>query len=240
MLKILRYSISAFLLLFSITLHAQDDEESSADKVPAADTFHQLRVGFDIMKPILNSKASERKSYDFELDWYHRKELYFVLEGGFGSSYQDSTYLRYSSKNSFLRVGVSKSILTKLYPGDWDWAFIGMRYAMGFINRTDAVYTIYDPIFGNSTGTVPGVNLTAHWLELTGGVKVELYNGIFAGWNIRGRFILNGKKIRELPPPYIAGYGRGDKNSIFDFNFYLNYAIRWKRKAPVSLATKED
>jgi hypothetical protein len=41
---------------------------------------------------------------------------------------------------------------------------------------------------------------------------------------------MNGSSFKDLAPLYIAGYGRGDKNSIFDFNMYLSYAIRWDRQ----------
>lgn len=235
-----RYFTSILFLLFSFTLYAQDDEEDTGPKPPEADSFHQFRIGLDISKLILNATAKERQAYEFEMDWYHRKELYYVLEGGWGSGIIDSPFLSYKSTNTFFRAGLSKSILTKLYPNDWDWAFIGMRYGIAFINRGAATYKITDTLFGNSMGTMPGVQLTAHWLELTGGVKLELFKGCFAGWNIRGRFMLNGKKFKELPPSYIAGYGRGDKNSIFDFNFYVNYAIRWKKKKFNPIGPKEE
>jgi len=105
-----------------------------------------------------------------------------------------------------------------------------VRYALAFIERSEARYTIFDNFWGNTSGTIPGKNMTAHWLELTGGVRVELAKGLFTGWTIRGKFLLNGNQFKDLPPPYVAGYGRGDKNSIFDFNFYISYAIRWKKK----------
>ncbi len=224
--------------MLCIAAQAQDDEEP-VNTAPSADSFNQFRIGFDISKPINHIYVKDRNAYEIEFDWYHKKELYLVAEGGWGNGYIDSSYLKYSSNNVFLRAGISKSILTKLYPKDWDWAFVGLRYGIAFINRHDATYVIYDQLFGNSSGVIPGKRLTAHWFELTGGVKLELYKGIFVGWNIRGRFLFNGNKFKELPPIYIAGYGRGDKNSIFDYNFYLNYAIRWKRKKATSLEFKE-
>jgi hypothetical protein len=234
----LRYFISILFSVLCLTAQGQDDDEP-VDRTPSADSSNQLRFGFDISKPINHIYVKDREAYEFELDWYHRKELYFVAEGGWGSGSLDSSYLTYRSNNTFFRTGVSKSILTKLYPNDWDWAFVGIRYGVAFINRHDATYTIYDPVFGNVSGVTPGTHLTAHWLELVGGVKVELFKGVYVGWNIRGRFMLNGKQFKELPPTYIAGYGRGDKNSIFDYNFYLNYAIRWKRKKATSLELKD-
>jgi hypothetical protein len=69
-------------------------------------------------------------------------------------------------------------------------------------------------------------------VELTGGMRVELVKGLMAGWNLRGKFMMNGKSFKDLSPLNIAGYGKGDKNAAFDFNVYMSYAIRWKKKTP--------
>jgi hypothetical protein len=201
-------------------------------RVVTRDTLHQVRLGIDLMKPIMNQFYKTRNSYEFEADYYFRKEIYFVAEGGWGSSgtIGDTNYrdLQYESSNTFLKVGVNKSMLTRLGPGDWDMAFIGARYGIAFIQRSAATYKVNNPFWGASNGTLNAQQITGHWLEVTAGARLEIYRGIFAGWNIRGKFRVNRKPFRELPPLYIAGYGQGDKNSIFDFNFYLSYAIRWR------------
>ncbi len=229
MFSMSKYFTSILFLLFSFNLHAQDDEDET-DKPAAIDSFYQLRIGFDISKPIITNFVPERQAYEFELDFFRKKDIYYVLDAGWGRGYQDSSYLNYSSSNTFFKAGINKGLFTRLFPNDWDQAFVGVRYALAFIERSEARYTIFDSFWGNINGTIPGKNLTAHWLELTGGVRVELVRGIFTGWTIRGKFLLNGKQFKDLPPPYVAGYGRGDKNSIFDFNFYISYAIRWKKK----------
>lgn len=229
-----KYFINTLLLLlFSLCVQAQvanDDEDDQDNKTVVVDSVRQLRFGFDVFKPILYGFDKQRKAFDFELDYYYKKESYWVLEGGWGSGQQDSLYLSYKSSNVFFRGGYNKGILTRLFPNDWDMAFIGLRYGLAFIDRSPATFTIIDPIWGNTSGTIPGKNIFAHWFEITGGVRVELFKGLFTGWTVRGKFIFNGKQLKELPPSYIAGYGRGDKPSIFDFNFYVDYAIRWKKK----------
>src|SRR5690606_31009242 len=97
-----------------------------------------------------------------------------------------------------------------------------LRYGLGLINRGDANYTITDSAWGTFSGSVPATHLTAHWIELTGGVRVEVAKYVFIGWNMRGKFLVNAKKFVELPPYNIAGYGKGEKNSVFDFNIYLS------------------
>jgi hypothetical protein len=161
------------------------------------------------------------------VDYYLKKEVYAVLEGGFGSANHDYPDLSYKTTNSFLRVGIDRTLIKRLGPGDWDAAFIGARYAIGFINRNEAAYTIVDSLWGSTSGTIPAKSFTAHWAEITGGVRVETLPNLFLGWNVRGRFLLNDRAFSELSPAFIAGFGRGDRTTVFDFNFYLCYAFRW-------------
>lgn len=226
-----KYFINILFLLLSFTASAQMDDSSDAEK-PAIklDSLHQLRIGIDVTRPVINYLADDHKSYEFEADYYFKKELYFVAEGGWGEAHITDTNLNYDSKNSFFKIGINKCMLARISKKDWDMAFIGVRYGVGLIQRGKASYTVDDLIWGKVSGTKEAKNFTGHWVEITGGVKVELYKGIYAGWNIRGKFLMNPKAFKELAPAYVAGYGKGDKNSVFDFNFYLSYAIRWKKQ----------
>lgn len=227
----LKYFINILFLLLPVAVLAQDLEEDEPQRKVVADSSHQLRLGFDISKLVSNSLQDTRNSYEFELDYYWKKGVYWVAEAGWGNATLDYSYLSYKSSNSFFKIGINKSLLERLSQKDWDMAFIGLRYGMGLVQRGSANYTITDSTWGQVSGSVPATGLTAHWIGLTGGVRVELLKGMFIGWNVRGKFLLNSKKFVELPPYYIAGYGRGEKNTVFDFNVYLCYAIRWKKQA---------
>lgn len=227
----LRYSISILLLLASLCSFAQDTlEDEAPERNNVKDSTSQLRLNIDVAKILANQLQSERTTYAVEIDYYWKKDVYFVAEGGFGKANLTYADLAYESSNVFFKAGLNKSLLPRMTSRDWDMAFIGLRYGVGFIDRGDAFYSITDSVWGTTTGIVPGASLTAHWLELTGGVRVELFKQFFVGWNARGKFLLNGSSFKELPPYNIAGYGRGEKSTIFDFNVYLGYAIRWDRK----------
>ncbi|MBL7719471.1 MAG: hypothetical protein JNL72_11585 [Flavipsychrobacter sp.] len=232
----LKYTISLLaMLLVSYCARAQEDEDSTANKKVVV-TQNQLCIGADFFQPVINSFSGAKKSYEIMIDYALEKDVYAVLEGGFGNAKVDYTSpaLRYTSSNSFFRMGVNKSMLTRMHRNDWDCVFIGVRYAMGFIRRSDAYYEIENQYFGNTSGMVPATGMTAHWLELTGGLRVELFKGICAGYNVRTKFLMNPKAFRELAPYYIAGFGKGEKTAVFDFNMYISYAIRWAKKKPTA------
>lgn len=221
------------LLATAVNASAQDVEEEEEERVAIVDSAHQLRLGFDVSRILFNQlqkDKEERISYELELDFYWRRDMYIVAEGGWGNASLNYPDLAYESNNIFFRAGINKSLLPRLKQDDWDMAFIGLRYGLGLINRGNANYTITDSTWGTVSGTVAGAGLTAHWIELTGGVRVEIAKHLFLGWNMRGKFMLNAKQFTELPPYNIAGYGKGEKNTVFDFNVFLSYAIRWDRK----------
>jgi hypothetical protein len=221
-------------LLLSFTAFAQDDDDTT-DVVKVTDSFSQVRFGIDIAKPIMYSFNSDRKSIELEADYYWKKEMYLSADAGWGSSKLNDTALSFSTSNIFFKAGLNKSMLNRVLPNDFDMAFIGFRYGIAFIDRGEAFFRTRDAFWGETTGIIPGTNMTAHWAEVVAGTKLEIFKGIFVGWTVKGKFLLNKTTFRELPPAHIAGYGAGDKNSIFDFNFYLSYAIRWRRdlKVPV-------
>ncbi len=222
-----RYIFSIALFFLSVNVFAQADSQRNNVIEKKMPVQHQLRLAVDISKPIANIVSKDKSSYELQLDYSLKNDVYFILEGGFGNSVIDYPDLKYNTTNSFARIGFDKSMLQRLFPNDWDMIFVGMRYGVGFIKRSEASFTTNDNFWGVTTGTIPAVHLTAHWAELTGGLRLELLKGFYAGYTIRAKFLLNQSPFRELPPAFVAGFGKIEKTTSFDFNFYLCYAIRW-------------
>lgn len=219
-------------LLTPLATAAQAGADSSAKEaaVPRVEaTSRQLRLGFDISRLVFNNIYQNRTGYELMLDMSLRKDLYLVAEGGTGYADIDYDNLKYRTDNTFFRLGFDKFMFPRKRPEDWDGAFVGLRYGLGLLNRSEAWYRTDDGLGGVTTGTAAGERSTAHWFELTGGMRMELLPRVFAGWNLRGRFLLNQRSFGDLLPAYIAGYGPGDKQAVFDFNFYLCYALRWAK-----------
>ncbi|MEO6833594.1 MAG: DUF6048 family protein [Chitinophagaceae bacterium] len=229
------FAIKAFgsmmLLCLPGIMKAQSDSTSTKKKVEVQYFGHQLRFSFDLSRPVLNQIQSTEKSYEAAVDYYYKNELYFVAEAGVGSANYDYSNLSYKTNSSFFRLGFDKTLLKRDGAKDWDMVFMGMRYGLASIQRQEAQYAIVDSVWGSSVGIVPAKNFLAHWIEITGGVKVEVYKKLMVGWNVRARFLVNGRSFQDLSPVYIAGFGRGDKTTVFDFNFYVAYALRWGNKA---------
>ena len=205
----------------------------SQPKVKKKDTLsHQLCLGIDLFHPVINHFLTGRSAWEFQADYYLRNEFYGAMEMGWGGSKVSYTDLRYTTTNNFLRLGFNKTILTRESANDWDMMMFGLRVGAGRISRSAATFMVADSIWGNTHDSTLSTRppFMAIWAELTLGTRVEITHRFYAGWNIRGKFMMNGRSFKDLSPLYIAGYGKGDKNSSFDFNVYLSYALRWPRK----------
>lgn len=226
------FSKIVLLLLVSISAFAQTDSTTVQKKEESIKPIQrQLRLGVNISTPVISTIVSndsnKRSAYELTVDYCLKNDVYVVLEGGFGNSTLSYNDLNYTTTNSYARIGLDKSMLQRLFANDWDMIFIGIRYGLSIINRSEATFVTNDPFWGTTTGIIPAKNLTAHWAELNIGMRVELLKHFFAGYNIRTKFLINDKAFRELPPAYVAGYGKVEKSTVFDFNLYLCYALRW-------------
>jgi hypothetical protein len=207
------------------TVSDTTDTDKKAPKVQAAG--RQLCISADIFNPIVNQYRTNSYGYEFAADYFLHNEYYIVAEAGWGGSKVDYTDLQYTTTNTFLRAGFNKSMLLRDHPRDWDLMFFGLRAAVAPVTRSTATFSVTDSLWGSIPGAQPGKSFTALWAEVVGGMRVELFHGLFAGWAIRGKFMMKSRSFKDLSPLYIGGYGKGDKNAVFDFNFYLTYALRW-------------
>ena len=201
--------------------------------VPPEDTTklpRQIRVGLDIARPIVNLLAESRYVYEGEIDVSLKNDNYAVLEGGFGGFKSNYSDLRYSSTNAFVRLGVDKSFLKRLFPQDWDGGLFGIRLAAAPVQQSAVDFVSNNPVWGSVNGRQEPSSRVFYWAELTGGIRLELLPRFFTGWNIRVKYLFNTVDEGKPTPGYIAGYGGGDKNTAFDFNVWIMWAIRRERK----------
>jgi hypothetical protein len=226
-------SICVICLFIVRTSNAQDFTDSIVAKkektITISDSMYMIRFGVDASKFVLNELLKKHKSYEFSIEWYTKKERFWTAEFGFGNSSVDYDYLEYNSQNWFAKIGFDKMVFTRKKINDWSGVFWGLRYGVAGCKRGNAMYKIDDGLGGVGNGGEPQKNALVHWGEVVLGMKVELSKNIFAGWTGRFKLLANPKTFGNLPPYYIAGYGYGDKSINFDFNFFINYSIQWKK-----------
>ena len=190
----------------------------------AQDSVKQVRVSTDIAKLITNTNSSN-KDVQLAIDALLKKDTYYTLELGQGSSSVDNNLLNYATSNRFIKLGLDKSLLIPINNKDLDIAFVGFRLAATSINRSEGEYNTSHSYWGTTEGKVQSARFFAPWFEFLGGIKVDVLPSITAGWTLRWKFMFNHAQLSELPPAYIAGFGNASNATAFDFNFYIGYKL---------------
>ena len=84
---------------------------------------------------------------------------------------------------------------------------------------------INDSYWGTSSVYDSRNNLDyAGWLELVGGVRVDIFNGLTLGWSIRMKTLLHTSAADKTFVWYVPGYGKSSGMGVM-FNYTIGYTF---------------
>ena len=242
--------IRTFLYFLSISLLAaittQAQVKDSIRKTATADTTHKLvakplpakvhdsiyttpgglRIGLDISRFVVMAFQPYRTDITVQADFQLNKQLYGAIEIGYNRTAHSDTLYNYKGSGQYVTLGVDYDFLKKKEPGEKTMVFGGLRY--GFARNTYEVpYYIMRNTYWNSKieASYPKTSITAHWVELVLGIRVEVLKNFFMGWGVREKIMISNNASKEFPPIIIPGFGSGTKNSQFDVTYSLSYFI---------------
>ena len=81
-----------------------------------------------------------------------------------------------------------------------------MRYGLSFYSQ-EAPVIRYTNEWGAGESSVPLSHHTGHFLEITPGVRTEIFPGMTIGWNVYMRMLISAGAGKDLKPVWMPGYG---------------------------------
>ncbi|UII28609.1 DUF6048 family protein [Fulvivirga maritima] len=248
----LKYLISASLLLACLISSAQDlkDEETEDKPKPkkektvkaktdsvinALDSSTMyiptgVRIGTDVISIVKTFTKDEYTEFNITADIDFHKYLFNVELGRMEQSMStDNDSAAYEVKGSYLKLGPDINFLVK--DPDRSALFVGLRYALSSFSD-NLSYINNDPTYGVTNGNLENSNITAHWFELTTGLKVQIAKPLWMGYTARFKVRLSNFEEEELMPHTIPGYGLAEDNVTWGFNYWIMFRIPI-RKVPV-------
>lgn len=220
--------------LIPVFAKAQTDSlrKSLTIEVPAG-----LRVGLDVTRFALKYFQPYRTDVTVNLDARYNDRLYVASDLSYNRTEHSDTNYSYRGSGMSATIGVNYNLLKKQVPKENFMIYAGIRYGLALFNYEVPDYTIHNSYWGNTSGRFEKMNATAHWVELTVGLKVEVLKNFYLGWSLHERILVNrGLSKRDAPPLIIPGFGKGNKGSAFDVQYGISYLIpMWKVKQKVSL-----
>jgi hypothetical protein len=220
MLRTYVYIISILLLLSCrlTNLHAQD-----TITVPL-----KIKVGVEVSGPAIyysNKNILNAEAY-ISLDLNERQTVMFAA-GYLNYKYSQYNYT-YINKGSFVRAGMDFNLLKPDKSQGKYWAGIGLRYGISRFNSEVPHFEKTD-YWGKTSSSIASKINWGHFVEVSPGVRTEIFNHLSIGWSISLRMLLYSGTGKDLKPVYLPGFGNGTKTISTGISYYLVWNIPYKK-----------
>lgn len=187
-----------------------------------------FRAGFDISGPILQLLNDDLISYGVlaSLDFNQAISLNAGLRYTSFSAVEYNYNFR--SRGTSVVIGADYNFMKpKTAQGKYN-AGIGLRYGLSFYSQ-EASDIKYTNKWGEGVSSMPLSRHTGHYLEITPGVRVELFNGVTIGWNVYMRLLITGGAGKDLNPIWMPGYGDATSGMTTGAEYYVSFSIPYKK-----------
>jgi len=230
-LQIFLFFISLFGLLAIDNLHAQTEIDTVQYK-----ERYGLRVGVDLSKPLRTLLDDTYNGVELLGDYRIYKDYYLAAELGNEQMELDENNLSVTSKGSYIKVGADYNAYEN-WAGMENVIFIGLRYGFSTFSQTLNNYAIstQTPYFGPNIISTPEETkgLSASWVELVTGIKVELFQNLYLGANVQLKRMVTERIPTGFDNLSVPGFGKTNDFSTFGvgYSYNISYLIPLYKKA---------
>ena len=189
-----------------------------------------VRAGIDINKIVKSATDDDYKGLSISGDIRLKESFYVYSEIGNEEKQISSDYLNSSVKGTYLKFGVNFKMNTDIRTQNI--VYSGFNFGYSNFDQNINRYTIYNTnstYWGESTINEPKnlSNLNALWVELVFGLKTEILNNLFLGFELQLKSIMKQKNIQNISNLYIPGFNRTYDSSGLGagFSYTVSYLI---------------
>ncbi len=212
-------------LMMSLSLWVRADEPANANN----DTIELplkpfIRIGFDVSSVARQFIEPEVRQFEFTVDSEVKKNWFATLEGGFMNVLSDKASFEYKANGYFARAGMDYNLLGYADPvSQNDLVLLGVRYGYSYLQQEAPFFIIENPFWGEHQSSMESNSYHLHWIELSGGLKTELFRNFFLGWTLKTRIRLSDSSNPLMDPYYIAGFGHGKRSTPVMAQYFIFY-----------------
>lgn len=209
------------------------NEETPQPKVKQlqGDVFRGLSIHADIGSPIISLLGRNARTYEVHLDVNLYRRIFPIFEIGYATAEKELiSKINYNTKAPFFRVGVNYGLLKPFKDDETSrnvksYPFVGVRYAFSPMWYNLENIIIGDEYWGTSE-VIDFKNKFAYsgWVEIVGGVRVDLFKGLTLGWSVRLKTLLHTSAPNKSHVWYVPGYGKSSGMG-FMFNYTIGYTF---------------
>ena len=198
----------------------------------ANDTIEKfgVRAGLDLNKIIRSSTDEDYVGFSLSGDIRLKESFYIYSEIGNEEKEINSNYINSSIKGTYLKFGVNFKLNNDIRTQNLVYSGLNIGYS-NFDQNINS-YTIYNTnssYWGESiiNESINLSNLNALWIEFIFGMKTEILNNLFLGFELQLKNIIKQKNINHITNLYIPGFNRTYDSSGLGagFSYTISYLI---------------
>jgi len=212
------------LFVFIIPVFTFSQESTVANDSIKYEQKYGLRVGFDLFKIYSDG-------FEINADYRLSNKLYIASEIGLSEKTIDENYLNFTYKGTYIKTGIDYNMHTNWLDMQ-NMIFSGIRVGYSMFDQTINNYTIYDTnsqTWGQSIINIPisNTNLSSLWVELIIGIKAEILNNLFLGFNLDVKKMIDSGSKNNIQNLHIPGFNKTYEGSSFGvgFGYKISYLI---------------
>ncbi|MBT3646443.1 MAG: hypothetical protein HOA78_01955 [Cryomorphaceae bacterium] len=199
--------------------------------------INKIRLGFDLLKPILSSSEGDNLNYEIVGDLQLTENIYLAGEYGLVDKVIEDENINFNSTGSFLRIGFDYNMFENWIGMD-NSIYVGLRYGTSSFSSKILDYNVrnkdsyFSNLVTNEFQTIEYSNLSGNWIEILLGIKVETFKNVYLGLSLRLNKLLSDKKPDNFGNLFIPGFNKVTDENTFGsgFNYTLTYSIPLKKR----------
>lgn len=227
--------IFLFIISLSFLLTGSLQAQTMLDTINYRERYG-LRVGVDISKPLRTLLEEDYTGLEVMGDYRVYDNYYLAAELGYEQAPFVADNLRVTTNGSYIKIGADYNAYDN-WAGMENLIYGGLRYGFATFSQTLEEYSIYtrNQIFPPHIveGPFETSGLTASWLELVVGLKVEILHNLYLGGNVQLKRRITQSTPDNFDNLLIPGFNRTYDESSFGvgYNYGISYLIPLYRKA---------
>ena len=233
------------MLLFSLIATAQSQEIETVKDTLIYKQKYGLRLGADISKIARTFVDDNYTGLELMGDYRLTKRIYLAGEIGNEERTIENEVLNNTTKGSYFKGGIDLNFYRNWLDME-NMIYAGFRAGASTFSQTLNSYGVYninnqywnEQVSINESEEFKG--LTATWLEIQIGIKAEMFNNFYAGFNVQLKGLITETEPNNFENLYIPGFNRTYDSGRFGtgFNFNLSYLIPIFKKDKIVVSDK--
>ncbi|WP_246073273.1 DUF6048 family protein [Formosa sediminum] len=211
---------------------AQNDsiKQATKDSIKIKEKYG-LRIGVELSKLARTAFEEDYEGFEIMGDYRLSKNLYIAGEFGAENENTSTDYYDVTTKGTYFKAGID-------YNAYQNWLdmknmiYSGLRVGASTFSHTLNNYTVYTedqywaPQF-SSSDSEEFSDLSALWIELIAGFKVEIATNLYLGARVELKVLMSQQEPDNFENLYIPGYYKTyDSVDIgFGYGYSLTYLI---------------